>query len=912
MCSAFIYGQGSVSGTIRDKDYIEALSDVSIVIKGTTLSTLSDKNGYFMLRNIEEGDQVLIISHSDHERVIKEVTIGPGNLDLQSVPMGEKIFGSVVADAAMNRKTPVAGSNISGSEIEIKIGNNEFTDVLKFTPSVYATRSGGGYGDGRINLRGFDQRNIAVAINGIPINDMENGKVYWSNWASLVDVANEVQIQRGLGASKLAINAIGGTINIKTNTTALKKAGSIGFKVGNDGFFKTALTLSTGKLESGWAFTFSGSKTDGNGYVDGAYIDAYSYLVTMAKKFGNKHQLSFTAIGSPQKHGQRSSAVKLTNYVPHDFNTDYESLIGSSSVSDYNTRKEINGEKVSPVGNVRYNSDWGFREGKRFNSKENFYHKPLLALNHYWDINKKIFLGTSAYFSIGRGGSTGGIGSINGSVGSSFRDDNGLIRNDDIVSWNTGVDAGNLDLKDGGKFQTDQGFVATENDGWIKSASINEHDLYGILSTVDVDLTDQLNLVGGIDLRGYTGLHYKKVIDLLGNNGWLESRDVNNQDFSLDANGDGELEPIEIGNLITRGDKNLFGNPDQDGKVSYDNDGKMGWQGLYAYLEYATDNFSVVGGGSFSNTSYQRVDRFNYLDGSEIQTTDRFNHIGYNAKVGANFKISDAHNVFANAGVLSIAPTFDHIFPRFNNVDINEDLENEDVVTVELGYGYESRNFDLKINGYWTNWKNKTFTVNGIDFLDEIFFANILGVDALHTGIELEANAKVSPRMTIGAMASIGNWEWRNNVEADIVDGENNVIETKNIFLKGVKVGDAAQTTFGIRAEYRLPRGVSIDAEYQYFDNLYANFNPLVRNELVDGAVYDPLELPSYGLMNAGLTYTFKVVGVDARLRLDGYNLLDELYVAEANDVAPDQTLQDATGFFGWGRTWTVGLRVAF
>lgn len=759
-------------------------------------------------------------------------------------------------------------------------------------------------------------------INGIPVNDMENGWVYWSNWAGLADVARDIQIQRGLGASKLAIASVGGTINVLTKTTDMRKGGSAGIMVGNDGFLKANLTLSSGRLESGWAFTFSGSKTIGNGYIDGAYIDAYSYFASIAKEIGDNQQLSFTAIGAPQKHGQRSFRENLTKYVANDSGEDYASLIGNSTVSDFDERMDINGEKVSPRGNVRYNSDWGFKDGERFNIRENFYHKPQLALNHYWDVNDNFFLGTSAYYSMGRGGGTGGRGALpvynDGDMDFDnrgewfFRDDNGQIRVDDIVSWNTGTDAANLDNFDGGKFQTSDGFIATENSGLIKRASMNEHNWYGVLSTANVDLTDRLNLVGGIDLRGYTGLHYRKVIDLMGNDGWLESRDVNNQSYSIDANGDGEVDSKETGNLITEGDDNLFGNPGQDAKVNYDNDGKVGWQGVFAYLEYDMDKFTVVGGGSFSNTNYTRVDRFNYLAGSENETSERFSYLGYNAKIGANFNIDDANNIFFNAGVLSKAPTFDNVFPRFNNVDINEDAANEDIASVELGYGFKSGMFDFKLNGYYTDWKNKTFSVNVADSDGQRYFANILGVDALHTGIELEANVDVTSGLTIGAMASFGNWEWKNNVEADIVNDDNIVIATRSVFLEGVKVGDAAQTTLGLRAEYKMPFGLSVDAEYQHFDRLYANFDPTGRTELVNGEVYDPLLLPSYGLVNAGLTYGFDVAGLGARLRLNGYNLLDELYVAEANDVDPGETLQDASGYFGWGRTWTLGLKVTF
>ena len=61
-----------------------------------------------------------------------------------------------------------------------------------------ATNQGGGAGDARINVRGFNQRNVAIMINGIPVNDMENGWVFWSNWDGVTDVTSSIQ-QKDLG-----------------------------------------------------------------------------------------------------------------------------------------------------------------------------------------------------------------------------------------------------------------------------------------------------------------------------------------------------------------------------------------------------------------------------------------------------------------------------------------------------------------------------------------------------------------------------------------------------------------------------------------------------------------------------------------------------------------------------------------
>ena len=108
---------------------------------------------------------------------------------------------------------------------------------------------------------------------------MENGRVFWSNWAGLSDVTTAMQVQRGLGSSKLAISSVGGTINIITKTTDKKKGGSILSSVGNDGHFKNLASYSTGKNENGFAASFLLSRTAGEGYVAGTEFEGYLSLI---------------------------------------------------------------------------------------------------------------------------------------------------------------------------------------------------------------------------------------------------------------------------------------------------------------------------------------------------------------------------------------------------------------------------------------------------------------------------------------------------------------------------------------------------------------------------------------------------------------------------------------------------------
>lgn len=122
---------------------------------------------------------------------------------------------------------------------------------MKSTPSVYVTKVGGGFGDSRINMRGFDATNIAVIINGQPVNDMQSGAVYWSNWTGLADIASSIQIQRGLGASKFVVPSVGGTINIVTKATDSEQKAMVKAEVGNDSYSRLSAMYSSGLKTSG-------------------------------------------------------------------------------------------------------------------------------------------------------------------------------------------------------------------------------------------------------------------------------------------------------------------------------------------------------------------------------------------------------------------------------------------------------------------------------------------------------------------------------------------------------------------------------------------------------------------------------------------------------------------------------------
>lgn len=819
-----IFAQGIITGTVIDSDMDAPLPGANIQVVGTSTGTMTDFGGKFSFE-VDRATGFIDVSFLGFETKRVPFTVRNGEtVDLGRIllaPDADALEEVVITSysIAIDRKTPVAVSTIKAESIEQELGNQEFPEILKATPGVYTTKAGGGFGDAEIRLRGFDSENIAVMINGIPVNDMENGRVYWSNWAGLSDVTRFMQVQRGLGASKVAVPSIGGTINIVTKTTDVEEGGSVLYSVANDGYQKVSATLSTGLMDNGFAATVSAARTTGDGYIDGTEFEGFSYFINLAKDFGVDHQLSFTAFGAKQRHGQRQTAEEIEIY------------------------------RMSESG-TRFNRDWGYRNGEVLHIEDNFFHKPQISLNHFWNISDATELSTVAYASFGSGGG-GGFGGVDKfGLDSEYRD--GYLQ---PVNFNQIV-----------QDNIDRGALGSET---FLRASRNNHNWYGILSTLTTAVAENLDIMGGIDLRYYEGEHYTEVTDLLGGQYILDEANVNNP-----------FNAAEVGD-----------------KIFYYNDGHVGWLGAFAQAEYSQDALSAFVNVAASNTSYKRIDYFRYEEGN--QETEWVDFLGYSAKGGANYNLDDTNNVFANIGYFEKAPFANAVFLNNTN-QINEGAENQKIFSAELGYGYRSPNFRVDLNAYYTKWNDKTLTRTSRQ-AGQTYVANILGVNALHQGIELELNYRPFENLTLSGMASLGDWTWQNNVlDVPVFNEAQEKIDEVDVYIEGLKVGGSAQNTFAFGADYEIMEGTNLRADWTYADGLYADFDPNTRSS---PEIVQAWQAPEYGLFDLGLSHDFDFGGFEATLIANMNNVLDTDYISYARDNGV---------FYGFGRTFNVGAKFNF
>jgi outer membrane receptor protein involved in Fe transport len=850
---------------------------------------------------------LFLIATASFAQAVKKDTVKSNQLD-------EVVVRGSIIDVAKERKTPVAVSTIKAAEIQAKAGNQEFPDLLKNTPSVYASKGGGGYGDSRVNIRGFAQENIAVMINGMPVNDMENGAVYWSNWSGLSDVASSIQVQRGLGASKLAIASVGGTINVVTRTSDMKEGGIISSAVGNDNFLKSSFSYSTGVMKNGLSASFLLSRTRGDGYVDGTNFEGTNYFIGLGYKLSDKHQFEFTFTGAAQWHHQRSTAISLAQYLTAGGGT--------------------------PA--IKYNRDWGFLQGSQYNMNQNFYNKPIASINWDYKINETTKLSAIVYGSWGRGGGAGAWGKA---AGLNFNDDRwrtsangvGTVDFDKLYAFNSGQTvqlpttavstssafatfAPAVRAQVGGLYVNTAGSEATN--GVSKIAGINSHDWYGGIVNLDKKLNN-LSLNFGVDLRTFKGIHVRYLNDLLGGSTFKDVADINNPAGVYTSETSSPTPSL-----------NPFFQAIQGTPILRNWIGNVNWMGAYGQAEYSKDNLTAFVQAAVSQQSFQRQDYFVYANSNPIQNSDKKSLMGGDFKAGANYNFNDNHNVFVNAGYYSKQPFFTAVFPNNANL-VNTNLTNEKILGFEAGYGFRNAKLNVNVNVYSTEWKDRYQRSNDADVVNNPNgYYDFSGITEVHQGLELEAKYKLFSHFKLNGMVSYGNWFYKGNSISNRFDQNGAAFAggtVTTLFLDNVKVGNTAQVTAALGGIIDVTKNMSFDANYNFNDKLFAAISP---NSFSSATNKGTLQLPSYDLIDAGVSYKWDLANSkeSVKFRFNVNNLLDTKYIAESstNRFADDYVTGTSgptyassgklyngvatanTVFFGFGRTWNFSLSYNF
>lgn len=777
---------------------------------------------------------------------------------------------TVSAQLAIPRKTPVAVSNISSKQIEERLGSAEFVEVLKYTPGIHPNRQGGGWGDSELFMRGFDAANVAVLIDGIPVNDMENGTVYWSNWESLSDVTSNVQVQRGVGATKLSAPSVAGTINITTKGIDSEKDLNISFSGGNYGFLKTSFSYSSGLQKNGWICSILGGYSKGYGYSQGTDFSVINYFANISKYIGSNHLVSMTIFGAPQTHHSRSNALTLDEW------------------------KKVSRIYQTGIEWRRYNPDYGFNsKGERKSADYNEYHQPFFILKHLWNINDASNISTTAYASVGHGG--GYSGQANSDIYTEY-------------DW-FGADNGKLNMK----FRKKDGTFDYEKIEQINKESPNGSQMamsqmkgiqkwYGIISTYSNQLFETVDWFAGIDVRYYKNTHANEIVDLFGG------------DYFIDPNN---------GNIVGIGDV-----------VYRDYDSNILQNGIFAQAEYNKNNISAFVSGSLNLTDYWRYDRMYLTDGTARSNTIGFwcgnikAGINYNMNENHNIFINAGYNSKAPQFKSGVFMSVNN-----SNV-INDRVVNEKSLSAELGYNFRNDWVNVTADAYFTKWLDRTMTKKGKIVEQYYINmsgvnSNHMGVE-LETKMKPFNQFELDAMISIGSWkydnAKVTGYAYDIKGRAITADGKitnpgaaDHAFATIN--MDDVHVGGSAQTTWSIDAIYQPVQNMRIGSGYTHYSRNYAYYS-LSGSSLKLGSelyVQEPWKIPSYGCLDIWASFKFKFINsIYGTISCQVNNVLDEHYIEKAwNPSSTNASIttvnsDDVYFFYSTGRIWSINLKFDF
>lgn len=814
--------QSTITGKILESDSNEPMIGASVIVDGTTNGTVTDLDGNFSLNATEKGLMTLVVTYVGYQTKRMEVNVDSDKVDIGTIMLSTNAVGmdeivvTGIVDIVKDRRTPVAVSTIGIEEIQAKaVGNVEFPELMKNTPSVYVSGQMG-FGDSQMFMRGFNQINTAFLLNGQPINGMEDGRMYWSNWSGMSDVASAVQVQRGLGSSKLAISSVGGTVNIVTKTVDKKEGGFGRLMVGNDGYFKSTVAYNTG-LKGKIAVSALLDHWQANRkWAEGTFGQGQNYFLSVGYVPNARNTFNFLITGAPQNHGQRwSQSLETLEETP------------------------------------KFNQHWGMYDGEILSERTNFYHKPVLNLSWDFAINQNSSLSSVLYASFGRGGGTGNYGSSS----------NRIRTAEGQVDWDAIQAAGEAD---------DDG-IGTFSDNYARRASMNNHQWYGNVTTYETKVTNNISVSVGADLRFYRGDHFRQLVNLFGLDSWNESFRHAERPSDYQVTETFGINPWSaVTNFADESQRIAY---DYSENINYQ--GVFG-QAEYAnskvsaFVQSAISNQSYQREGRWSDIGKSElINKIGYnVKGGASYSFNQSNTIFGNAGYYSRQPFLD--NIFSN-----IRYSNDFVEPAIENEDVIG-LE----VGYKLFMENFAANLNLYRTSWGNRTNITTFNNdNGTPDNEDDDFAqrNIeRGISQLHSGVELDMGYKIMRGFKVKGYASFGDWKFTEIANVTVFNDDTGELigEEDGTNLSDIHVPNAPQTSFGLGLDYEIA-GFTAFADFNYFDRIFRNDNfsseSFLRSEI---GTLDP-----YSLVDLGLGYKFKFGSKDLQLRFNIYNLLDTFYI---------------------------------
>ena len=692
----------------------------------------------------------------------------------------------------------------------------------------------------RYKFRGYDANNSQTLMNGMPLENLENGASLFGLFGGLNDVVHNREVSLGSRSNSFAYGGMGVTTHFDTRASKQRKQTQFGYTY-SDGSFthRWSLTHSTGMNKKGWAFTFSGSRrwSDEN-YVPGTYTNSWSYFVGIDKKINEKQLLSLVAFNSNSETGRQIYETK---------------------------------EAYALAGSHYYNSGWGYQMGKKRNAYVSTSNTPVFILTHDFKISTKTNLLTTVGYTTGERGSTA-IDYYNAadprpdyyaympSEWLYHGNNDTALYNQAATDWRNNESLrqinwiqlyqSNRDARD-----TTPGLKGHKSH-YILADNITATKRFNFNTTFNTVVSKKFFVSGGLSYQSEVNEHYKKAKDLLGG------------DYFIDVNTFAQF------NYNTP----MYNQKDtvvrQGGKYGYDyemhiNKAAAWLQGIYKFNHL--DVFFAVEG---SNTQFYRNGLFKndvFATSSQGKSATQ-NFDNYSIKAGFTYKIDGRDYLYANEYFATMAPNYNNVYLSPNTRSQTQDqLTSESIKSMEVGYVYNGPKIKMKLSGYYTETDNE---MQVRTYFDDELVNNVnialRNISKVFYGLEWGWEAKPLANLTVNGAIGINRSFYNSRQYATTtIDNVDSVVSRDSVYSKNFRLGSTPQEVFTLGLSYRSPKYWYVGISANYFDELWADMSPIRREYRTStGAQYQSAQwqqiiqqeqLPSNFMVDLSAGYSWKL-----------------------------------------------------
>ncbi|RLD21159.1 MAG: TonB-dependent receptor [Bacteroidetes bacterium] len=793
-----------VAGTVIDDLTNKVVAGAVVSEKGFPENIETDEGGVFSLTVHEPASLTLVIVYEGRIEEFQYQLAGEEIHNLGEIRIRHAI------DPVDDQFFTISLSDDDAS------GSDNVSGILTASRDIFESSAAYVFGPARFRVRGYDSENSQMNVNGAPMNDLEIGRVIWSNWGGLNDVTRNRETHFGVSAIPFTFGGIGGGIQLDLRASKQRAQKRFTYSNTNRNYSNRLMgTWSSGLRPDGWAFTISASKRWAQeGYIDGTFYDGYGYFVSVDKKINSKHLLNFVALGAPTSRGRNSAATQ---------------------------------EMFEIASSNYYNSYWGYQNGEKRNSRVAKSHQPIFNLRHDWTPSINTVLTSTLVFQKGRYGTTAldwynahdprpdyyrRLPSLIDDPGLADQVWNKLSDNEELrqVQWDRMYDANRINMS---TIRNVDGIPGNDVTGKFSQYIVEErrYDNTRFIASTNLQhiVNDQFGIYAGAHYSWQKNHNYKLVEDLLDGDFYVNWDKFAKQDFPNDA--------VAIQNDLNHPNQLV-----KEGEVfGYDFDENIQDYGVWGQATWTLPQFDIYAGLSASQTKFWRTGHMKngkFPDNS-FGDSEKFDFFNVGAKGGITYKI-DGRNYLSASGLYQTrAPYIRNamVSSRTRN-EFVKNLEQEEVYGGEAGYTYSAPYFKARITGYYTQFNDGTRT-RSFYHDEERSFVNLTmtNIDKTHKGLEMAVEGTIFPGFKLHGVAAIGEYRYSSRPVATISQDNNAELlaEDLTIYAENYYVAGGPQKAYTIGASYRSKNYWAFYLNVNYFDDVWIDFNPIRRTtEAVD------------------------------------------------------------------------------